>query len=301
MFTRVKGFFEKLPSQRIYIIPTKQGFSFVLIGVTISLIGLIYENNSILLIGFSLFFVFIYHAFMTNGMLEGLEFEHFYSLKQSVHPSIDFQVLNKKNRKFKLYFKATLQNKMFEDRIHELDSLESKKTSIGFSGLPRGVYELKQLISYNKFPLGLFYSWRVVRFEKLEIYSYPERKGIALDKNLHSSFIETHKESKRSYSDQTYKEHRKYEQGDSLSRIDWKHFAKTGNLYVSVYESNAQKVLAFRLKNTPTEEEISQVAYWIEQAFHEGLSWDLSLNNKLLEGQTGQKGYYECLGELAKI
>ena len=105
----------------------------------------------------------------------------------------------------------------------------------------RGVYENTRIRVYSRYPLGLFYCWRSFNLKK-NIYVYPSPKSYKI--NSLEDFTSGSNSALTKYTrvGDEYSELKGYEDGDPVSRIDWKRLAKNDEVLVKINDRNGKSV-----------------------------------------------------------
>lgn len=139
----------------------------------------------------------------------------------------------------------------------------------------RGRYSVPQLWICSIRPIGLCFSWKVFP-QSAVYYVYPAPRGRSLEAELG---IGEKGEGDRD----DVSGHRPYNPGDMLSRMDWRVFARTGELVVRTLEEGGDEEIAIRWEDTrflpDTERRLEQLSCWIDQCVREGRPFSLDLGS----------------------
>jgi uncharacterized protein (DUF58 family) len=137
----------------------------------------------------------------------------------------------------------------------------------------RGCFPVPQLWICSIRPVGLCFSWKVFP-QTARYYVYPAPNGRSLQAELG---IGEKGEGDRD----DVSGHRPYNPGDMLSRMDWRVFARTGELVVRTLEDGGDDEIAIRWEDTrflkDTERRLEQLSCWIDQCVREGRPFSLDL------------------------
>lgn len=274
----------------IYIIPTKFGFLYIGILFTIFLIGLSYANNLTLLVAFSMLTFFIIQMLSTHKILQQFEYSN---LKISSNYS---------DEGIKLGFNSKSQNL---NHINILLDLEFKKytssnsviNSQGYSSkifIPRGKYYSRKIRFFTNGESSLFYVWRNINFERI-FFSYPERKYFNFNQlqNLNTSYI----------NEEEFSHHIKYTNSLPAKRIDWKVFAKNGELFWKKHLGVNHEVLLFKqsyFKDTK-ENNLSYLSYLCHEAYKNDYYYSLETENGFIKEGHGSEHLKNCLEKLSEL
>jgi uncharacterized protein (DUF58 family) len=293
-----------LTQRRIFIIPTKQGFTLCFV-LVLMLLGDINYNLSL---GYVLTFLLTMMAVMS--MLHA--FRNLAHLE--IRAGRTEPVFCGDTAKFVFHFNN--RNKLSRYQLCLVQSGESfwttsatpmkfdapaqQDTEIAFP-LPatrRGWLQTGRLTLYTEFPLGLFYSWSYLHFDT-RCLVYPKPLSDA-PLPLGSSPDGT---GKRSVSgDEDFAGLRRYIAGDALPRIDWKAYARERGLQVKQFSTPLGEELWLDLADTPDrneEEKLARMARWVLDAESHGLRYGLRLPDGDLPSSNGMAHRDECLRRIA--
>jgi len=286
-----------------YLIPTSAGVYFLFTNVMILFIGLVYNNNSILLIGFILFTIFLISMIYTHFNLSGIVVDNcefisgFVGEHQGLKYTIDNQVNAKRHALNLALGKGFEIPKIFMREVAEKQYQKSEKT---FSLLKRGKYNFLKIKVFTTYPFGLFYAW-VIFDTDITGYVYPELKGQNLHEKLKTSLREVDVTGQKDDLGE-FREHKKYSVGESLKKIDWKIYAKRDSLMSKVYAENEIFTWTFSyasLMHLDEEEKISQLTKWVVECFALNQRWQLKLPGFSPVINRGDDFYFSCLQALA--
>ncbi|MCO4754378.1 MAG: DUF58 domain-containing protein [Bacteriovoracaceae bacterium] len=238
---------------RPFIIPTLNGF--VLAGVifTLFLMGLVYANNLALLLSFSLVSFFLAIMFKTH--------EQFNSFKES-----SYSVVNGPQGVFTMrappFIKVDLQS------AHTTLETTRGNQSEFVINASRGVYAIKRAKLWTNGEWDLFHVWRYVGVDE-EIHIYPTPIP-----TQHSSLS-----TNSTQGGETFSKHERYLQGHQSSRIDWKVYARSEELFIKDFEEQRLESIKVDYDHFSGEKELklSQMAWLINQAYSQNNSWNLTL------------------------
>lgn len=137
----------------------------------------------------------------------------------------------------------------------------------------RGRFPVPQLWVCSVRPVGLCFAWKV--FPQTAAYDvYPAPRGRPLDQEM-----EAGGEGEADRDDVSG--HRPYNPGDMLSRMDWRVFARTGELLVRTLEEGGEEEVLLRWTDTrflkDPEARLEQLSFWMDQCAQEGRPFLLDL------------------------
>lgn len=165
-----------------------------------------------------------------------------------------------------------------------LESGETRTILLPLTPGPRGRFSIPTLWVSSVLPVGLCFAWKA--FPDLgtyDVYPVPRGRpweGDSLDRGRDSGL---HARSEGG----DVSGHRPYEVGDPPSRLDWRVFARTGNLVVRTREEGGAHAATLRWADTgflsDPEARLEQLSYWIAQCERENRPFRLDLG----DGRTG--------------
>lgn len=301
MFT--KRIQKLLKDHRVYIVPSKNGLIYLFTSIMVLLLGVIYSNNTALLISFLLISLFLLHMFFTNFNLAGLRIRNL-SIKDSYLGetfNLNMQIENSTRSEFhSLHLDLHFTDKeSLTVKIPTISAQEHSRIEVPFRLDKRGVFSLSKVTLWTRFPMGLFYAWSPVSFQ-VEFCAYPKALGVSLhDQLIVKTFDEESLEvQKQDIGD--FHEHSKYVSGSPLKNIDWKVFAKTEKLYLKNYSQGDIKYYRFQLNPAKNiEQELSQLSLWIRDISKTHNMWSLQIENTEIGPGNGDHFFKLTMKELA--
>jgi len=152
------------------------------------------------------------------------------------------------------------------------------------------------------YPLGLFVCWRRLVLRG-QVYIYPERRGEFPPPKASARGL-THKESgsPQEGGPEDFYEHRLFRPGDSLHRVDWKAYARRRTLLSKRFGEPAPQRYRFDwrdLREPDVEDKLSQLAKWVDQAFHEHATFEMILPHIKYSAGEGALHHQACLRALS--
>lgn len=157
----------------------------------------------------------------------------------------------------------------------------------------RGRFPVPTLWICSIQPAGLCFAWKV--FPQSAVYHvYPEPKGRPLDAERTAG-------AQNDDDRDDVSGHRPYNPGDRLSRLDWRVFARTGELVVRTLEEGGGETVALRWEDTrfldSTERRLEQLSCWMDQCVREGRAFTLDLGGS--RGRLSSSNLVACREALA--
>lgn len=275
--------------KKIYIIPTKAGFTFSAIMFAIFLIGLSYGNNLTLSVAFILFTYFVIEMLTTHKNLQNIEIQNLYINNNFANLPL----------KVKIYLKTDIDNGTYKLYINEnikINLNKSHKVLTGKTTLNRGHFFDKHVKISNTGNGQLFYVWRYYS-RPVEFYVYPEKKNC----NIKNIFNET--ENIKSIDEKEFHTHIPYNPSLSAKRINWKVLARTNQLYWKKYIGHKKEdiILDYSKFYEDKETRLSYLAFLVNKCFRNKYKWNLHLPNDKLLNCSSLEDYTSSLNLLAKV
>lgn len=288
-----------LNQRRVFILPTLHGLAYVAVLVLVLLIAFVYNNNLAYMLGFlmaSIFFVTILHSF---NSIAGLVVRPGSSVSVFAGEPAGFQFIVQ-NPSARVRPNVDLQLALHRQTI-SLAPGETVAVVLCQDTKRRGWLSCDTLTLSSRYPLGLFRAWSPLRFDvRILVYPCPAPTGLELPS------IGTSQQGEGLYrlgGDDFYGL-KTYHNGDSISQIHWKTFAKGRGLYIKQYAGKASSELWLDFETTPgngVENRLSQLCRWVIDAEKAGFCYGLTLPGVKLHPDRGREHYVSCLKALASF
>lgn len=293
-----------LTQRRIFIIPTRQGFTLVFV-LVLMLLGDINYNLSL---GYVLTFLLtmmavmsMLHAFRNLAHMEirpGRAAAVFCG--DSAHFVLHF---NNRSRLPRYQISLVQTGTSFWSNAGtsvQFDAPAQQDSEVTFS-LPatrRGWLQPGRLTLYTEFPLGLFYCWSYLHFDlRCLVYAKP-----LSDAPLPTGSSPNGTGKRSIAGDDDFSGLRKYAAGDALPRIDWKAYARERGLQVKQFSTPLGEELWLDMADAPDrneEDKLARMTRWVLDAEAQGLRYGLRLADGELPSSSGSAHRDECLRRIA--
>ncbi|MBI5430138.1 MAG: DUF58 domain-containing protein [Nitrosomonadales bacterium] len=293
-----------LTQRRIFIIPTRQGFTLCFV-LVLMLLGDINYNLSL---GYVLTFLLTMMAVMS--MLHA--FRNLAHLE--IRPGRAEPVFCGETAQFMLHFNNRSRLSRFQLCLVQtgasfwsttpnplaFDAPARQDTGVALSipATRRGWLQTGRLTLYTEFPLGLFYAWSYLHFDtRCLVYPRPlDDAPLPLGDAPDGS-------GKRSVAgDEDFAGLRKYVAGDALPRVDWKAYARERGLQVKQFSTPVGEELWLDFSAAPDrteEDKLARMTRWVLDAEARGLRYGLRLPDNELPCNYGIAHRDECLRRIA--
>lgn len=289
---------------RIYILPTRFGMIFVAGSGLMILIGAAYQNNLVnLLAFFMLALVFVCmiqtHNNLRDVRIAGLETEGGFAGTQFLVTSVLENLARDPRYSIEIGLRGTKPTAVY-DNFHPLLGRATLKLRAAYPAKKRGRHRFKEARISSVYPLGLFWAWMWLPVEA-EVLVYPEPKGTRATP-AGGGPDRVGAEHQIALGGDDFHGHRKYQTGDNHRHIDWKAHARGRPLMVKEFSGGVpQSALLdwFALEGLETEERLSQLAAWVEDARLRRIDFGLRMPGTMIAPGSGHQHSIRCLEALA--
>lgn len=300
-----KGREVKLDTKCIFVVPTKAGLAFMLLLVTILLVGINYQNNLAYGLCFMLSSITFLAIIHTCRNLAGIKVANVGASPIFAEESASFRI------QLEVIKGATRQaiGLRWVDIAHEelltslqlvdINKLAGAELLLNKVTSKRGIFKPGRIYLETQFPLGLFVSWTEIDL-LFKVTVYPKPVEGILSTLGHSGDEEEGMHSfGRGVDD--FQGLRTYQPGDSKRLINWKSFSKGQGLFVRDFTALVGKDpwLDFDLVEGHVEHRLSVLCYWVLKMSQEQRPFGLKLPGVELSPAIGDKHKQAALSALA--
>jgi len=285
--------------QRVYIVPTKRGFAFVLA----LLIMLIASVNYSLSLGYALCFILtgLFSATLlhTYRNLAGIEINEILKKPGFAGKKVTFLIslANKLNDK---RHGIRLSTDTGVELVTHIDERNSTLAMLAIPSEKRGLSHLGRITLQSDWPLGLWTCWTYFHVPA-ETYVYPKPEEDAPALPLNNGDGNNPQASPSTNGDIAGL--RSYRPGDSVGSIAWKSVAKGAGMQVRLFEQDQTPTqLILNLQATGQhhlEDQLSRLCAWVIQAESKHAEFSLELPDSKLANSSGAKHYKSAFKNLA--
>ncbi|MFK8137951.1 MAG: DUF58 domain-containing protein [Bdellovibrionales bacterium] len=267
------------------------------------ILGATHNNNLVYTLAFFLLGLFIIGMVQANNNLKGLELQKILLYPTQESSSGKGKVWLKSSSSdghYQLNFQLDTESDKIPFVVHSVLARSQAIENFSYTAASIGNYKIKKIRISTVFPFGLFYSWKVLNIAN-EFFVFPKPLG-----NMElpeETAMGDHEIKSMEQSGNDYSEHKKYHPGDSLSRVDWKKYSRTDDLFIKRFEdgNNSKVELSFNSTSGSKESRQRQMAKWITDCEEKSLPYSLALPN--FHQQTGLGGMHrlECLRAVSGV
>ncbi len=287
-----------LNQRRVFIFLSSYGGMMSLLLLALFIAGINYANN--LILGFcfflgSLLVIGIHHTFAT---LSGLKINALTGGEAFAGDVVAFTIrLTPTNKR--LYYSLLLDWGGVKEQVEIVDG--QTEVTLFLRTEQRGRFQPPRLKMTTFYPLGLLRAWTWLDLDLTAIV-YPQ--PIASDELPSGSGDKEQAEhsQKRKVGIEDFEGLKKFNEGDPLAHVSWKHLARGQGMLVKTYSepvtgSNTLDYLAFQ--GLDKENRLSRLAWWVLRLTEQQQPFALKLPHKKIEVGTGHQHQQQCLRALA--
>lgn len=300
-----------LSSDRIYILPTREGIIFSLLIISLLAAAINFNNSLVFFFTFLMAGVGIIAMYMTQQNLLNLQFSIAHVKPVFCHQNLNLpliiqQLSNPGVKSSPVKYSIAVQlinadSKPSEQDLSLLTDVEGNDKStlqLHSPAVQRGHFSIPGLTVSSRYPLGLFRAWANIKLKSNAIvYPKPMKKTIYEPDNGSGSDAESIKG--RGFND--FSGFKAYQRGESLKHIHWKAYAREQGLLCKNFSgaSHEEYWLDFNELSGNVETRLSQLCYLIIRAEQSDDRYGLKLGHKNISINQGQTHQHQCLKALA--
>ena len=287
-----------LQQRSTYILPTKAGMLMVAIVLLMMIGATNYQNNLAFLLTFMIISIGLVSILFTFNNLQGLLFKT--GATKSVYAGESLMVITRvmsQSGQSHMTIGAGFNKK--ELFFVDVDDVQGNQFSLPITASKRGWFYLPRIMATSSFPFGLLRVWSWFKFcSPILIYPNPIEPPVNGDQK---GADEDEGESSKSGVDDLYGL-KTYQPGDSISRIDWKAFARERGLFTKEFVSYQSQDFVFDWSDFPSADDelkLSYLCYLVKEASHCNYEYSLRLPNISIDKNSGDNHQVKCLRALA--
>jgi len=283
---------------RVYVLPTRHGYSYICILAAMLLGSINYGSNLGFLLTFLLGAMAIVSIFHTCGNIADIRV-----LSVQANPVFAGE---------RAIFECIVENRgnpaiavslAFFDGCSEAEGLAAgteAKIRIGMETPGRGIISPGTLTISSRYPMGLFRAWKRVSIPaRCLVYPHP-LQGPLETGNDTSAEDASGKGITTGVDD--FQGLKSYQPGDNLQHISWKAFSRGQGLFTKNFsgQQGTSKMLDWEaLKEPDVEKKLSRLCGMVLRAHHDQLTFGLNLPGRTIRPGRGETHRRSCLKALA--
>jgi uncharacterized protein (DUF58 family) len=283
--------------RNIFILPTGAGVVFAALLLIMLITGINYQNSLIYLLTFLLGAVAVAAMHQTHRNLSGLELTLIQAGEGFAGDLIPFRLRAVSPRHDTLALSLACDD-VFLDQQH-IPAGQQAELNLSVPSCQRGYLQPDRILVETRFPFGLFRAWSWLR---------PVTSGIVYPNPLSAPEVtstvqdgEEHSKS-RSIDGNDHADIRPWREGDLSQRVQWKRFARTGEMVITDWEGEQGSPHwldydAFR--GVDRELRLGYLAHQVLERSKSNNRFGLNLPGQVIEPDTGAAHTSRCLKALA--
>ncbi len=288
-----------LDQRRLFIFPTGMGFGYLLTAFLLFIAGINYDNSLILNFSFFLGSLFVVTILQTFSNLSGLMIDAGTTEPAFAGTEAKFNLLLAKSRK-KNHYAVELQWHGFEAASNNLIEEEKIPVQMLLKTEKRGVFRPQRLRITSVYPLGIVRAWSWIALD-MECLVYPKPIACELQAQVDATQADGTVVIPEGKDD--FDGLRNYQQTDPLSAVDWKAYARVGQLYTKRFHGLQSEARWLDWESMPTlhvELKLSYLCYWVMEYSRKNLVFGLQLPGIRIAPDAGLEHQRRCLEALAR-
>ncbi len=285
-----------LTQKNIFILPNRQGLSWLSLCGVLFVLGTNYQNNLILLLTWFLMALLITSVFFCFFNLHGLTIK-----RLTVNPvyagntaMIPLQISGNGRAIHQLNLQFA------NNEVITVNTEDVITVNVPYNIDDRGVHYPPRLLIQTQYPLGLIKSWSRLDLA-VEVIAWPRLLPQTQMKQLPVASAQ-HRQTNEQPED--FDGIREFKSGDSLNQIAWKHVAKgQGSLVSKTFESDDAKIWLnyAHAEGRDLEEKLSHLATAIVNLAQQSTRYGLILPNQVIPADNSLAHQHACLNALARF
>lgn len=292
-----KGNPQLIDSRNIYILPSRFGWVYGVLVLSLLTGAINYQISTIFLMTFLLAVVGLVSAWETQLNLKGLsvKFISISDTQQGIPAQLLLLIEPQQKTRYGLEFQMGTHSKT---RIEKIPA-EGLQILLPIAASHRGIFPIPPIIISSNFPFGFFTVWSYAYFEE-SFYVYPQ----PIDPGFWPVSVahDTNSNKLLSGDEELYELKQVEHPWGEPNRIAWKIAAKGQGWYVKRMSSSEENYSLFRLKDLPAadlETQLQYLSYWLQTAESRGCIYSLDLGSSATPYAQGEEHLKQSLRQLA--
>ena len=291
-----------LSQRRIYIMPSRAGFVFLLLLLVMLILAINFQNNLMFAVTFLLASLFVITILHTYANLSGLtiQFLRGHSCFVGEQAAFDLTLTAQGSRQYE-----SIQLRLLDGSSDAVDLLDSRQTHITLyqAARRRGPLLANALLIETFYPLGLFRAWTWLQVDlKTLVYPRPVAGGQLADLIGYATGDQGQEQPAVRSDGEEFAGLEQFQRGMSLKRVAWKTYARGQGMYAKQYVelSDTRRWLSWQLwPELSPEARISRLTWWVLQLHRRGEEYGLQLPGVEIRPDRGEAHRIRTLEALA--
>ena len=282
----------------VFILPSKAGFSFLLVLLLLWLMATNYESNLVFALTFLLTSLFVVSILYTYSNLAGIRVTAIRSKPAFVGEDAEFELLVERENN-RTYENLLLGWKGMPPQIVNLIDTAQQRVTLYLKADARGWLNPGRLSVQTYYPLGLLRAWTWLDMDMRSlIYPKPLHAGaipLALEGTGEGDRLS------RGGTEDFYGL-REYQTGESLRHVAWKQYARGRGLFTKEYAASLDRRIWLDwdyLAGIDREGRLSRLCYWVLKAAQSNDEYGLRLPGIEIPPGRGEQHRDQLLTRLA--
>ncbi len=286
--------------RRVYILPTRYGYAFAFMLLSMLLGAMNYSNSMAFALTFLLTGLGLIGMHHTHGNLVNLRVVGMRALPVFAGDTARFEIeFENPSPRARWNIAAGWPEHELCDGI-DLPTLEREHVALLLPASHRGWLPAPRFTVATEFPLGLFHAWTWIEIDSAcLVYPRPATSGVAPQAASHTAGTRT---GLRAGNDE-FAGLRSYQRGDSASRIHWKSVPRLSTPQVKHFADSVDPELWLDWDALPptldVEQRLSLLTHWVLEAERTGRRYGLRIPGSARDPAHGEAHRLECLRTLA--
>ena len=287
-----------LSQKRIYIMPSRAGFTFLVMLLVMLVLGINFQNNLIFAVTFLLGSLFVVAILHTYANLSGMriQFVRGHPCFAGEQAGFDLCFSSKQQRD---YESIQLRWQHGTSSSFDLAANQTRELRLYQPTQQRGIHKAEALLIETFYPLGLFRAWTWMEAD-LSTLVYP--RPIEGGQLPGSSVSHSGKQASEQTGGEDFSGLEQFQTGMSLKRVAWKQYARGQGLHVKYYVelTDNQCWLCWEFwPELDVEARLSRLTWWVLQLDRKGQPYGLRMPGVEIEPQRGETHRLNVLEALA--
>ncbi len=288
-----------LHHRRLYILPTRFGYLYLMMLIMLLLAAINYSNSMAYVLTFLLTSIGIISLWQTHKNLLGLDIRMHTPKPVHAHQPINMTFTLRHDTGTPRYA-IGMQYAQYPPEYITLPPEQPRNLTLQVTAARRGQYKPAGIVIFTRYPTGLFHAWSWLRFDVPVVvypqpdFSVPASESLAAEAQSQSTVDTTDGDD--------FAGLREYQPGESLKHISWKAYAQGRGMLTKTFQGHAAPSLWIDLAEMPAaslEGRLAQMTAQVIDCSRQGRSFGLRLPDQHIDQSSGAAHKAQCLKEIA--